>query len=454
MFNLVRDPWVPILGPGGFDVVSLGHLFDPAGLWGKPVTLVDGERDVEPLTGAACFRLLLAIRAAAAQAGVEPVVWLGDHEAQFDLFDPVAPFGQCGAIRPRAGEVAIPATMLPLFTATKGATLLDHTIYDQPGYQLSYAEAARLMLVRMMVGTAQRQPFKAALFGPEATFGKNTVCLTRPLLWVETGGSLADDVEVSSTPGLGVGRFLWSWPDGWTPGQPQTPQGPLEVLTWPSRAMLLLDDGDGVSQVAYGNGAVWDDTDPGLQPNMLCYPDAKTPGRLLPVRATVSAGWTRRLLTGWLAGEGGLVGKLRGIPAEARDGWVFRWTGLVADKGRVDAAMEHRFPVPMVPDETLTGWLAGVSATYTTLLKRTRKAVGVGFPLGDSLPKVAAAHVTDGLGGVVDSLSAQVAAGSVTTEVALARLAAHGETLLGGLAAARFHHLRRPDAALPLGADA
>ena len=436
-FNLVFDPWVPVVGPDGGETLSLAGL---ARRVDEPIRLVDGETDVEPLTAAASMRLLLACYAASQTARQTMAVWLDAHQDWFDLFGD-HPFAQCALISSRFEDVALPAVALPMFTATNGPVLLDHQ-HNHVDVRWTPAQAARLMLVRSMVGTAQRQPFKGDVFGPQATFGKNTPCLTRPFLWVE-GPTLADSLAQSAVPGLGQGTFHPTWPDKWTPGTVHEPRGPLDVLTWPGRAILLRQDVDGmVDQVAFAAGAVWDQTDPGLQPNTLVTND---PGRgLMPVRPAGGPGWTRRLLAGWISGvHGTLADQLHHTHGAHM---VLRWAGLAADKGRVDAAMDHSLPLPVVDDDTIRGWLDTTSTVWTDTLRRMRKAVGQAWPAGDQIAAIAAAQIGAGLGQRIDPLSAEVSAGQTSPAQAERALRQTAGDVLQQLADSRFaEHLQQAE---------
>lgn len=475
-FNLATEPIVPVLDRDGrYREVSLTDVVTNPENW---VTVVDGPHPVEPLTGAGMVRLLAAIWTAATLDDRDPADWMEDNQHRFEVYDTEAPFGQHPGIRPMFDEVAKPASMLPLFTASEGSVLLSHD-HNEAGVGYPVATAVRLMLVRLAFGTAQRQPLKATVFGPAATYGKNTPALTRPWLWVESPHGLADSLRLSTAPATrahtaaqGASRRTsqasegaWTWPTGLIPGEPNAPTNQVQALTWPGRAMLLdrpRSDTGLVTRVSYGAGAVWEAATPEENPNTMWRPDpTQAPPsdsaptdeapRWVPLRATVASGWTRRLLQAWTQAPGvTLAGSLREMSVGERTGLMLRWQGLVADKGRVDAAMDHVFPVPTVPDETITEWLEAAFARYRTSGGRIRTAVSLAHSMGDTVTKRLADEVTSQVNGFVDQLSPHVAVGDLSVTAAAAILDTRIASALDQLAADRFVHRRTVGAALSL----
>lgn len=455
--NLVTDPFIPVLDRDGvYGEVGLRDLVAEPDRW---ASVVDGPTEVEPLTGAAVTRLVAAVWAAAAAEGLSPADWAEANYDRFTVFDRGAPFGQHPRIGDRFDDVAVPAAMLPLFTAAKGPVLLDHQHYASGG-GYPPATAVRLLLVRLAFGTAQRQPFRSDVFGSAATFGKGTPCLTRPWLWVQHPGGLGESMRLTIPPSPVGNRpecsGVWTWPTEWTPAERQTPRDQVDVLTWPGRAALLghPDPATGlVTKVAYAAGAVWEATTPEDNQNTVWVP-SKTSGEWQPVRPTVAAGWSRRLLAGWLAAADTpdtLLGRLRQQAAADREGLLLRWQGLAAFQGRVDGVMDHTFPVPSVGDDVVAAWLAAVTGCHRAASKRIRRAVNAAHAAAATdYTAQLAAPLNAGVDDLVDRLSPEVAAGSLTVDDAADRLDAHLGRLLAQVGETRFVPSRHPEAALPL----
>lgn len=441
--NLATDPWIPTLDRDGHTrQVSLINLFDVHG----DAELVNGPHDFEQLTAAAIRRLLLAIVGAARQQSWTPLEWLRVNSARFDLSHRIEPFGQCAALAQVADISLLGASALPMFTAGAGATLLDHHTPDRLP-TLDWATATRLMLVRQAFGTAQRQPYRGgAVYAKDASFGKNTPCLTRPLLTPVTGNGIVADLEAAWDGIEPTGTFHFTWPAGVTPGSAATPDGNLAVLTWPGRAIWLDGDQNQVTGCVIAAGAAWDDTDPILQPHMLAYLDPKT-GERRPHRASVATSWSRTFLKHWVAADGGLPARWKADPASgvAR----VRIEGLIADKGRIDAVEQRIVSLPTVDDATLSAWLDGVSQLYKNTFGKVASATTSGHPLAD--PKSMFGDAQAVLDRIVERWGQVVAVGQASVTDALAGCAADvNRELWRTFAEPRLLHTRTPAAAWPL----
>lgn len=405
----------------------------------------DGPASTDALSGVAARRLLQAIWQAAAADGVTPSQWVRSHEHQFVLFDQEAPFAQNVALRAKVREyptLLLSAGALPIWNSGNGPVLLDHD-HLATGTRYTAAEAMRMLLVRHAFGTAQKQPFPAAVYGPAAQNGAFSVCGPRPYLWIETGGSVADDLDATAVPGP-AGEFLFTWPSGVTPGTARAAAGQVEALTWPSRNVLLVPDDDGmVSQVVYGTGCRLPERVP-----VEVIPHSVYSLRddvALPVRAvTDQARALRSLLAGWVSPiSEGLIAHTKRQATRDREGWTFRWSGLVADKGRVDGLLDVSLPVPTVDDNVIGAYLSAIDDAYKGLYKRAGAVVRAAHPMGhsDVLPRFRnqAAAAIDA---VVIDVTADVVTGAVSASDATAMLHSVAHTAAVAAATPRFAHRR------------
>ncbi|MFF3071121.1 type I-E CRISPR-associated protein Cse1/CasA [Kitasatospora sp. NPDC057904] len=188
--------------------------------------------------------------------------YLGEHRARFDLFDPVAPFGQVAGLRTAKdetkGSAALVATAasgnnVPLFASRTDADPLD----------LTPAQATHWLLHAHCWDTAA---IKTGVVGdPQVKAGKTTGNPTGPLgqlgVIVPTGRTLYEtlllNLPVTPAGALGVPQWLRG-PHG--PGwKPRAAEGLIDLWTWQARRIRLIphqDEGGElkVSRVVIGAG--------------------------------------------------------------------------------------------------------------------------------------------------------------------------------------------------------
>ncbi|MCR4392388.1 MAG: type I-E CRISPR-associated protein Cse1/CasA [Candidatus Acetothermia bacterium] len=278
-FNLVEEPWIPVLRGGR--VVEVG--IREALLEAPSIARIETP---SPLEEAALHRLLLALLHRALKgprrpedvldwwrAGGFPKAHIQDylerHRDRFFLFHPQAPFLQVADL---PAKNPLPwSKLLPELASGNNPTLFDHTTEENVP-KASYAQAARALLVHQtfaLGGLLRRHGVGSAKDAPVA----------RPALFLPTGGNLLealllnlvpytpeDDAPIWEVPPLRLGDLEGAkteWPLS----------GRTRVYTWPSRGVRLLDEGDGVRHMAYG---------PGVEPLEAFYRDPMVAQRLDP----------------------------------------------------------------------------------------------------------------------------------------------------------------------------
>lgn len=296
-FNLVRQPWIPVLMRDGHsETLSLMEVFARA----PQISQVVAEL---PTVGAAIEGILQAIlrrsvgvyylveervsvASAAQQAWFDwqPVAedveeYLREWEDRFDLFDPVTPFFQAAGLMSAKGEVAGLEVLLadvpngvPFLTMRRSESL----------QSIGFAEAARWLIHAQAydpsgirgAATGDRRATGGRVYptGPgwDAWFG---------LISPRTG-SLARDLLLATVPS-GVGRLefnpnadLPAWEREPASERPQgvsdeawenlsvkelrdirrEPAGPSDILTWQARRIRLIHEGSRVTGVLLANG--------------------------------------------------------------------------------------------------------------------------------------------------------------------------------------------------------
>ena len=248
MFNLVTQPWIPVLYHDG-RTAQLG-LRD---VFAQAAAIRDLGGETPPVTGA-LYRLLLAIlyrsvpltpeswfRAFESGWGELPQDYLSRWQGRFDLFDPDYPFFQC----PTVSRNPQPVTIIVLEWASgNNAVLFDHH-YDAEGVTLQAAEAARRLLAAQTYGLS-------GLGGggsfPDAPWARGVVFLaqgrnlreTLLLNWLppEFRGFVGDHSDDAP---------IWEREEPWASdayGDPheRAARGWLDYLTWPARRLLLLPE--------------------------------------------------------------------------------------------------------------------------------------------------------------------------------------------------------------------
>ncbi|MER6543151.1 type I-E CRISPR-associated protein Cse1/CasA [Streptomyces sp. NPDC001250] len=252
-FNLLTEPWLPVVRLDGVrQEISLTQALRNAASYRRLVGST-------PTMTAALHRLLLALAhrvyqpldaarwAQLWQARTEgglPEAELAEYQDQFlgrfDLFDPHAPFFQCPALDNPPGSTA----KLVAGRATgSNRTLFDHTTADQRPV-LPPAEAARWLVTTQAYDTSgTKQPYRKARTaegGLGNRFGCVLVeggCLHETLLLNMQRYQPDDELPAGTT---GRDRPVW---EAEQPPDPEpdarAPLGWTDLLTWPSRRILL-----------------------------------------------------------------------------------------------------------------------------------------------------------------------------------------------------------------------
>ena len=261
-FNLVDDPWIRTVdGDGRLRLRSLREAFRDAAdcdlVLADPLEFVALVRQVLlPVVidalGYPRTREEWAERLAAdAFDGARIEAYLEEHRRRFDLFDPVAPFGQVAGLTTTSAENPPAQVLLPAVPTGNNVPLFG-TVTDAEPVALSPAEAARAMLVTQCWDTAG---IKTGTVGDPATKAGKTY-------GNQTGsaGGLGVLIPWSTTLHQGLTLNLGVVPGGvrhddappWRrpPATPawsvRVPTGRIDLLTWPSRRIRLLPgEGEG-----------------------------------------------------------------------------------------------------------------------------------------------------------------------------------------------------------------
>ena len=253
-FNLVDEPWLPcIRGDGRAEELSLRRalveareqreLFDPS-----------------PLVTVALHRLLLAVlhRAHMGPPGIDEwqELWNREHwdpavidayldrwRHRFDLFDAERPFYQVPAMG--ATEAIHPIGLLAQELASgNNVTLFDHSLSADP-LALPPAAAARYLVARQAfsIGFGRSQPFYFA--DSPALRGYGVLAF---------GDNLFETLALNLMPYNSNRPIPWQGEDeaAWEQDRPATPdhagtppRGFVDYLTWQSRRIRLIAEGDG-----------------------------------------------------------------------------------------------------------------------------------------------------------------------------------------------------------------
>ncbi|BCZ93070.1 CRISPR-associated protein CasA/Cse1 (plasmid) [Thermus thermophilus] len=267
-FNLIDEPWIPVLKGGRVVEVGIGEAL----LRAHEFTRIETP---SPLEEAALHRLLLAVlhRALRGPRRLEDVLdwwreggfpqdpirdYLNRFRDRFFLFHPEAPFLQVADL---PEENPLPwSKLLPELASGNNPTLFDHTTEENLP-KATYAQAARALLVHQAFapgGTVKRLGVDSSSDAP----------LARPAVFLVTGGNLLETLLLNLVPypesEVQLDAPVWeilplSAEDvrGDQDKRPRTKwprSGRTRVYTWPTRGVRFLDEGNGVCYVAYGPG--------------------------------------------------------------------------------------------------------------------------------------------------------------------------------------------------------
>ena len=252
-FNLLTEPWLPAVRmDGARQEISLAQALREAASYRR----LAGS---SPTMTAALHRLLLALAHRVYQpldatrwaqlwqaqtSGGLPAAELADYQEKwhprFDLFDPDMPFFQCPALDNTPGSTA---KLVAGWATGSNRTLFDHTTADQHPV-LPPAQAARwLVTVQAYDTSGTKQPYRKER-SSEGGLGNRFGCV------LVEGASLHQTLLLNmqryqpddELPARTTGRDCPVW-EAEQPPDPEpdarTPLGWTDLLTWPSRRILL-----------------------------------------------------------------------------------------------------------------------------------------------------------------------------------------------------------------------
>lgn len=260
-FNLVDQPWIPVVLAGRPERLSLRELAE------RP-DAVDALDVAEPLSAVAVLRqVLLPVWLDALGLPADSDAWrdrwehprtgsvqvldyLDEHRGRFDLFDGEVPFAQVAGLRTARDETKPVSVLLPDQPTGNNVPLFGgRTEADPP--PLRPADAALALLVAHCLDTAGIK--SGAVGDPRVAAGKTTGNPTGPVgqlgLLVPLGASVGETLALNSplagaVPSLTLGRPQWRRPPLSPAWEEREAGGLLDLLTWQSRRVRLVPDPD------------------------------------------------------------------------------------------------------------------------------------------------------------------------------------------------------------------
>lgn len=355
-FNLIDEPWIPVLKGGRVVEVGIGEAL----LRAHEFTRIETP---SPLEEAALHRLLLAVlhRALRGPRRLEDVLdwwreggfpqdpirdYLNRFRDRFFLFHPEAPFLQVADL---PEENPLPwSKLLPELASGNNPTLFDHTTEENLP-KATYAQAARALLVHQAFapgGLLRRYGVGSAKDAPVA----------RPALFLPTGRNLLETLLLNLVPyNPGEDAPIWEIPplrfgdlEGGKTAWPLS--GRTRVYTWPARGVRFLDEGNGVRFMGYGPGVEPLEA-PHRDPMVAQRLDAK--GNLLVLRLSEERSFWRDF-SAMLPRQGGKVAatlehaeNLQGELEESEEVRVnLRVLGQVSDQAKILDVRREVYPLP------------------------------------------------------------------------------------------------------------
>jgi len=355
-FNLIDEPWIPVLKGGRVVEVGIGEAL----LRAHEFTRIETP---SPLEEAALHRLLLAVlhRALRGPRRLEDVLdwwreggfpqdpirdYLNRFRDRFFLFHPEAPFLQVADL---PEENPLPwSKLLPELASGNNPTLFDHTTEENLP-KATYAQAARALLVHQAFapgGLLRRYGVGSAKDAPVA----------RPALFLPTGRNLLETLLLNLVPyGPEGDAPIWEEPplrfadlEGSKTAWPLS--GRTRVYTWPARGVRFLDEGNGVRFMGYGPGVEPLEA-PHRDPMVAQRLDAK--GNLLVLRLSEERSFWRDF-SAMLPRQGGKVAatlehaeNLQGELEESEEVRVnLRVLGQVSDQAKILDVRREVYPLP------------------------------------------------------------------------------------------------------------
>lgn len=259
-FDLIREPWVPVLSGGTRLDVSLLDALTRADEW-------DGLALEEPIQVVALLRqVLLPVVFDALGVPRNDVEWsrrwsagalegerisdyLSGHVHRFDLFHPEYPFAQVAGLRTAKDETKPASLLLPALACGNNVPLFSARTEGDPS-ALTPAEAARALVAAHCWDTAAIK--SGAVGDPRVKAGKTTGNPTGPVgqlgVVIPLGPTLASTIMLNTLiirQGLAAkDRPQWR-AELAGPGWRSRPAvGLLDLLTWQSRRVRLIPETD------------------------------------------------------------------------------------------------------------------------------------------------------------------------------------------------------------------
>ncbi|MFN4233049.1 type I-E CRISPR-associated protein Cse1/CasA [Thermus sp.] len=347
-FNLLEEPWIPVLREGRVVEVGVAEALLDAHTIARIET-------PSPLEEAALHRLLLAVlyRVLSPKGGCDAKdllaqgrfdshaleAYLAQVRDRFYLFHDTAPFLQ---IPDLPQEDLLPwSKLLPQLASGNNPTLFDHSVDDNPPL-ISYAEAARALLVHQAFapgGLLRRMGVTSAKDAP----------LARPAVFLVEGENLFQTLILNLVPQEDSGLPIWERPPltakdihGYATKWPL--EGASLVYAWPSRGVLYLDEGNGVRWMAYGPGV--EPLDVAWRDPMVAYRmDQK--GNLLTLRLSMERSFWRDF-GAMLPAAGGVIPSVMEHAIELLDYDTpsLRVLGQVSDQAKILDIRREVYPFP------------------------------------------------------------------------------------------------------------
>jgi CRISPR system Cascade subunit CasA len=262
-FDLLTQPWIPVVGlDGKTDAMGLEDLIEKA----HTVRRIAAEA---PTMTAALHRLLLAVFHRAYGPPNE-TVWQDLWEAEsiptdplrkylerrrdrFDLFHPEVPFMQCAELRSLTSATA--AKLVPYRAVGNNVTLFDHTT-SHDKVVLTPHEAARWLVTLQAFDTG----------GMKTPYEKDKSSERAPCNWfgvvLVEGQNLKETLLLNAMVYLpdyekpymttSEDRPIWEATGPSPRPDKRTARGWTDLLTWPSRRVLLFARESGGSSVVDG----------------------------------------------------------------------------------------------------------------------------------------------------------------------------------------------------------
>lgn len=258
LYNLADNAWVDVLDTTGTHGVNLRELL-------ANLATIRQVATGNPLADAAITQLLLAITLDCqahqtdnpAERQHRYTAWIDEHYDQLNLFDPTRPFAQYAPQKDLDNPPPINTLFYNFDTADVAFSSYDSLTNTTSNATLTPAQAAQLLLVRQRFSVGGIQSRAARTISGTssalaALHGNHPIILPRT-------GSLGEDLQLMAQAATDSDAPLGTLHLGLDSDAPLgtvlDKPGILDVLTYPSRAMCLFANSDGlVDRAHYAEG--------------------------------------------------------------------------------------------------------------------------------------------------------------------------------------------------------